>query len=210
VIGSKFPYHCTCLDQIPINGSLAESSSSLIASCPPLYLLEICSSILNGSGSGSDSDKDLLHSFSNLLTAIVGSRQDLSYVRRLKDFSSVLVDAVAASGAAVKRRRTNSSEDSFSQPLSRFHAFRDQISSRQMETSHSDGGHVYTGSLGLDSQYSVASEFAFPHWDKSTTLKTPTNSRDGDIHFGPTYEHIGIEEDYSEELFSYLASLNDV
>jgi hypothetical protein len=173
-------------------------------------LLEICSSILNGSGSGSDSDKDLLHSFSNLLTAIVGSRQDLSYVRRLKDFSSVLVDAVAASGAAVKRRRTNSSEDSFSQPLSRFHAFRDQISSRQMETSHSDGGHVYTGSLGLDSQYSVASEFAFPHWDKSTTLKTPTNSRDGDIHFGPTYEHIGIEEDYSEELFSYLASLNDV
>jgi hypothetical protein len=49
--------------------------------------------------------------------------------------------------------------------------------------------------------------FAIPGWESPVRLRTLANSRDGDFHSGTTYEHVGLEEGYNEDLFSYLNSL---
>jgi hypothetical protein len=178
---------------------------SLIVSCPPLYLLELCSGILDGSGS--DSDKDLLRSFSNLIKTIVVSRQDWFYAKRLGEVCSILMDAVTALGRATKRRRTISPVECLPHSTSSYHAFREQPALRHLGSSHGDGSYLFTGSLGSDGHPPMENGFAIPGWESPVRLRTLANSRDGDFHSGTAYEHVGVEEGYNEDLFSYLSSL---
>ncbi|KAH9845329.1 putative fungal-specific transcription factor [Teratosphaeria destructans] len=147
----------------------------LIASYPPLYLFEICFGILNGSGR--NSEKKSLRSFAKLLEAIVGSRQDLSYAKQLKEISSILVDALTASCAAPKRQRTSGSTDWSSSSSS--------LTFREMPTD--DWNLVYLESLGLDSQYPLAGELDFSVPDGATKSKVHPicTVADGNVHLAP-------------------------
>jgi hypothetical protein len=178
---------------------------SLIVSCPPLYLLELGTSILEGSGG--DSDKDLLRNFSSLIKAIVGSRQDSFYTKRLGEVCSILMEAVTALDRATKRRRTISSAECLPQSTSSYHAFQEQTASRLLGSSHGDGSYIFTGNLGADGHTSMENGFAIPGWESPVRVRTLANSRDGDFHAGTAYEHVGVEEGYNEDLFSYLSSL---
>ncbi|RMZ82892.1 hypothetical protein DV737_g1956, partial [Chaetothyriales sp. CBS 132003] len=190
-----------------IVGNLLTFFASLITSWPPLYLLEVCAGIINDNGS--NGDRECVRRFFNLLKAIVGNRQETFYTKRLREVVSILMDTVADTGTATKRRRTMSSMDYMSRPSSNYSAFQGQTRPGQAGIFNSGRDYVYTGSLGPEQRYYTAGGLA-SDWYDSTKIITPNHSRDGDIRLSSAHELIGLEEVYGEELFSNLGFLGQV
>lgn len=188
----------------------ANSTHSLIASAPPIYLLEISSRILNISGS--DPDKDSLHMFSSLLEAIVGPGQDLSYLKRVKDALSILVEAVIATDTAKvatgDRCRTLSSTERPSPPPSSHHVLRDQQTSRHSTVTNNDRRDTPTEMTRPDLALSFPLEnsSAFPDWECLNNFTPLTHAGGDDFIAASAYDQMGIDKDYGEDLFGYLTS----
>lgn len=188
--------------------AFAKSIHSLIASAPPIYLLETSSRILNISGS--DSDKDSLHRFLSLLEAIVGPGQDLSYLKRVKDASSILVEAVTATAtvATRDRHRTLSSTERPSRPPSSHHVLGDQQTSGRSTVTNNDRRDTPTEMTrpDLTLSFPLENSSTFPDWECLNNFTPLAHAGGDDFIPASTYDQMSIEKDYSEDLFGYLTS----
>lgn len=188
--------------------AFTKSTHSLIASAPPIYLLETSSSVLNISGN--DSDKDSLHKFLSLLEAIVEPGQELSYLKRLKDASSILVEAVTATATVATRdpRRTLSSTERPPRPPSSHHVLRNQQTSRRSTVTNNDRRDTPTEITRPDLALSfpLESSSTFPDWECLNNFTPLTHAGGDDFLARSTYDQMGIDKDYSEDLFDYLTN----
>ncbi|KAG6011440.1 hypothetical protein E4U54_008088 [Claviceps lovelessii] len=144
----------------------------LVASCPPLYLLETCANVIDDASS-SDSGKALMLGFANMLRAMVGSGQEMSYSKRLCELTSVLVDTVEAAKTVGKRQKVGPSLDYLSRPADKHDDLDGYRESGQAEAP-AEARHfvLHRGAMRLG-----ALEFSISDWDEygAGALTTPAN-----------------------------------
>ncbi|KAG5979867.1 hypothetical protein E4U55_004669 [Claviceps digitariae] len=150
----------------------------LVLSWPPLCLLETCESLIKDTSS--DSGEDLMLGFANLLSAMTGSGQEMSYSKRLYELSSILMATVEAAKAVGKRQKTTPSPDYLSPPAIRYHDF-DMDGHRESGQAETPvGGRrmaLYAGNAGQGDHFEALEFVGFSDWDDcgAGALITPTS-----------------------------------
>ncbi|KAG5932551.1 hypothetical protein E4U53_001269 [Claviceps sorghi] len=155
-------------------------SSSLIASCPPLYLLEICAGIIKDNSS--DSGKDLVLGFANLTNAITGFGEEMAYKKRLYDMLSILIDAMAAADALGKRRKRTTSLEYPTPSSSNYREAQKRKDTGSTETpAEGHGSSLHAEKAGQGGQNFDSSEFPFSAWFEPEARISPVDFGDGDV-----------------------------
>ncbi|KAI1379652.1 hypothetical protein F4677DRAFT_453142 [Hypoxylon crocopeplum] len=143
-----------------------------LASHPPLYLYEMFAHIL--CGEGTDSDLELLQSFTEMLQNITDLREEDSYVSRLCEVSTILMDVIAAMKIQRKRRKVQHTPPSTitSSSTSPIHAHRISPHSPHSDVhSHNYGSNISQHAQGGSQDIADLTASSFE------TLSSPAESR---------------------------------
>ncbi|KAG5926951.1 hypothetical protein E4U42_002770 [Claviceps africana] len=165
----------------------------LIASCPPLYLLEICAAIIKDNSS--DSNKHLVLGFANLVNAITGFGEEVTYKKRLCDMLSILKDAITAADALGKRQRGTTSLEYPSPPSSNDRGAQKRKDAASTETpAEGDGSSLQAGRAARGAQNFDGSEFSFSAWWGPEARISPVDLGEGDVQSNSADNYCSFDE----------------